>query len=190
MFCFSCLNSTSSPKKLLISKATCCQTATTTGNINLKLPYGNLNFTENCIFPYFFDKKSFFEAKRQLLDRGKIQVIQYTASRMVAIRQPLACAKSLALIIMLDPEVTITHIRENIRQKIQDAGYPTIEKFAYENGLTKSTITRAINGSRNPRLITLIEIANALNINLSELLDLHQIEHNQGKKSKTSNHKK
>lgn len=91
---------------------------------------------------------------------------------------------------MLDPEVTIKHIRENIRQKIQDAGYATIEKFAYENGLTKSTITRAINGSRNPRLITLIEIANGLDINLSELLDLHQIEHNQTKKAKTSSHKK
>ena len=87
---------------------------------------------------------------------------------------------------MLDPEVTIKHIRENIRQKIQDAGYATIEKFAYENGLTKSTITRAINGSRNPRLITLIEIANGLDINLSELLDLHQIEHNQVKKTKNS----
>jgi len=86
---------------------------------------------------------------------------------------------------MLDPEVTIKHIRENIRQKILDAGYATIEKFAYENGLTKSTITRAINGSRNPRLITLIEIANSLDINLSELLDLHQIEFNQGKKTKT-----
>lgn len=91
---------------------------------------------------------------------------------------------------MLDPEVTITHIRENIRQKIQDAGYATIEKFAYENGLTKSTITRAINGSRNPRLITLIEIANGLDINLSELLNLNQIEHNQTKKAKTSSHKK
>ena len=88
---------------------------------------------------------------------------------------------------MLDPEVTIKHIRENIRQKIQDAGYATIEKFAYENGLTKSTITRAINGSRNPRLITLIEIANGLNINLSELLDLRHIEHIQEKKS---NHKR
>ena len=86
--------------------------------------------------------------------------------------------------------MTIKHIRENIRQKIQDAGYATIEKFAYENGLTKSTITRAINGSRNPRLITLIEIANGLDIHLSELLDLHQIEHNQTKKAKTSSHKK
>ena len=85
---------------------------------------------------------------------------------------------------MLDPEVTITHIRENIRQKIQDAGYATIEKFAYENGLTKSTITRVINGSRNPRLITLIEIANALGIHLSELLDLCHIEQIQMKKSK------
>lgn len=78
---------------------------------------------------------------------------------------------------MLDPEVTINHIRENIRKKILDAGYTTVEKFAYENGLTKSTITRAINGSRNPRLITLIDIANALGINLSELLDLYHIEH-------------
>lgn len=77
---------------------------------------------------------------------------------------------------MLDPEVTLMHIRENIRQKIQDAGYATIEKFAHENGLTKSTITRAINGSRNPRLITLIEIANGLDLSLSELLDLHQLE--------------
>lgn len=91
---------------------------------------------------------------------------------------------------MLDPEVTITHIRENIRQKIQDAGYATIEKFAYENNLTKSTITRAINGSRNPRLITLIEIANALNINLSELLDLYLIENSQKRKTKASSSNK
>ena len=109
---------------------------------------------------------------------------------MVAIRQLAAYTKSLALIIMLDPEVTITHIRENIRQKIQDAGYATIEKFAYENGLTKSTITRAINGSRNPRLVTLIEIANALNINLSELLDLCHIENTQTRKTKATSRSK
>ena len=91
---------------------------------------------------------------------------------------------------MLDPEVTITHIRENNRQKIQDAGYATIEKFAYENKLTKSTITRAINGSRNPRLVTLIEIANALNINLSELLDLSHIEKSQAWKTKATSRSK
>ena len=91
---------------------------------------------------------------------------------------------------MLDPEVTITHIRESIRQKIQDAGYATIEKFAYENNLIKSTITRAINGSRNPRLITLIEIANALGINLSELLDLSNIELQPMRKTKARNSKK
>lgn len=143
-----------------------------------------LQFYRNLRFSLLFEKNSFFEAKRQLPDRGKIQTIQYTASRMVAIRQLTAYTKSLALVIMLDPEVTITHIRENIRQKIQDAGYATIEKFAYENNLTKSTITRAINGSRNPRLITLIEIANALNINLSELLDLCHIEHPLARKTK------
>ena len=108
----------------------------------------------------------------------------------VAIRQLYKKVYSLALGNMLNPEVTITHIRENIRQKIQDAGYATIEKFAYENRLTKSTITRAINGSRNPRLVTLIEIANALGITLSELLDLHHIEHQQEKKTKVSGHNK
>ena len=109
-------------------------------------------------------------------------------SNSVAIRQLYEKVYSLALGSMLDPEVTITHIRENIRQKIQDAGYATIEKFAYENRLTKSTITRAINGSRNPRLVTLIEMANALGITLSELLDLRHIEHQQLKKTKVSGH--
>lgn len=104
--------------------------------------------------------------------------------KQVAVWQLFTYTKSLALIIMLDPEATITHIRENIQQKIKDAGYATIEKFAYENNLTKSTITRAINGSRNPRLVTLIEIANALNINLSELLDLCHIEHPLARKTK------
>ena len=108
----------------------------------------------------------------------------------VAVWQLFTQTKSLALIFMLDPEVTITHIRENIQQKIKDAGYATIEKFAYENNLTKSTITRAINGSRNPRLVTLIEIANALNISLSELLDLCHIEHPQVRKTKSSNRNK
>lgn len=171
-----------------MTKSFCCQLAT--NNLNRKLPNGNHNFTEICRFPYFLLKIPFLIAKRQLPDRGKIQIIQYAVSRPVAIRQLLAYTKSLALIIMLDPEVTITHIRENIRQKIQDAGYATIEKFAYENNLTKSTITRAINGSRNPRLITLIEIANALNINLSELLDLCLIEKSQKRKTKATSRNK
>lgn len=164
--------------------------ATNVSNISSWLPNGNFNFTEICVFPYFLIKKSIFEAKRQPLDRGKIQGIHYETSKTVAVWQLIVYTKSLALVIMLDPEVTITHIRENIRQKIQDAGYATIEKFAYENGLTKSTITRAINGSRNPRLITLIEIANALSINLSELLDLCHIEHSQARKVKATSRNK
>ena len=43
---------------------------------------------------------------------------------------------------------------------------------------------------RNPRLITLIEIANALNINLSELLDLCHIESSQKRKTRTSSNNK
>jgi len=130
------------------------------------------------------------KAKRQRLVRCQLQGNPQVTLEQVAVWQLFIYTNSLALVIMLDPEVTITHIRENIRQKIRDAGYATIEKFAYENNLTKSTITRAINGSRNPRLITLIEIANALNINLSELLDLYLIENSQKRKTKASSSNK
>lgn len=146
------------------------------------MPYGNKSFFHS----FSFNTK----AKRQLLDGDNIISFYASVLKLVAVWQLFVQTKSLALLIMLDPEVTIKHIRENIRQKIQDAGYATIEKFAYENGLTKSTITRAINGSRNPRLITLIEIANGLDINLSELLDLYHIENSQKRKTKTSSNSK
>lgn len=141
-------------------------------------------------FPYFLAKIPRFKSQTATASPVHNTGKSTCDLKTVAVWQLITQVKSLALIIMLDPEVTITHIRENIRQKIQDAGYATIEKFAYENGLTKSTITRAINGSRNPRLVTLIEIANALNINLSELLDLCNIEHPQARKTKKTNRNK
>jgi len=76
---------------------------------------------------------------------------------------------------MINPDIVVTHIRSNIQKKIKEAGYPSVERFAYENGLIKTTISRAINGSRNPRLVTLVEIANALEIPLHELLELEKI---------------
>jgi DNA-binding phage protein len=154
-------------------------------NISLRLPNGNFKLAEfSLFFLLLLVVDSLLKAKRQRLVRCQLQGNQQVTLKQVAVWQLFTYTKSLALIIMLDPEVTITHIRENIQQKIKDAGYATIEKFAYENNLTKSTITRAINGSRNPRLVTLIEIANALNINLSELLDLCHIEHPQARKTK------
>lgn len=165
--------------------------ATITSNISLRLPIGNFKLAE---FSLFFLTPACFrlilKAKRQRLVRCQLQGNQQVTLKQVAVWQLFTYTKSLVLVIMLDPEVTITHIRENIQQKIKDAGYATIEKFAYENNLTKSTITRAINGSRNPRLVTLIEIANALNINLSELLDLCHIESSQKRKTRTSSNNK
>ena len=73
---------------------------------------------------------------------------------------------------MIDPELAVAHIRRSILRRIQDAGYPSIERFAFEHGLTKQTISRAINGSRNTRLITLFQIANALEIQIDELMDV------------------
>ena len=77
---------------------------------------------------------------------------------------------------MVNPEIVVAHIRANILRKIEDAGYPSIEKFAFENGLIKTTISRAIKGTRNPRIVTLVEIANGLDMSLQELLELDKIE--------------
>jgi len=85
---------------------------------------------------------------------------------------------------MIDSEILVAHIRENIRRRIKEAGYSSVEKFAFENGLMKTTISRVIKGSRNPRLVTLVEIANALEIPLSELLELDKIESANSRKKK------
>ena len=85
---------------------------------------------------------------------------------------------------MTDSDILVAHIRENIRRRIKEAGFPSIEKFAFENGLMKTTISRVIKGSRNPRLVTLVEIANALGIPLSELLELDKIESANSRKKK------
>lgn len=77
---------------------------------------------------------------------------------------------------MVNPELVVEHIRKTVFAKIKDAGYPSIEKFAFENGLVKTTVSRAIKGTRNPRIVTLVEIANALEIPISELLELDKIE--------------
>jgi gp16 family phage-associated protein len=62
-------------------------------------------------------------------------------------------------------------IRSNIQKEIADAGYRTVELFAHENGLDKSTLSRVLNGSREPRIGTLIRIANALGIPLTQLVE-------------------
>ncbi len=48
--------------------------------------------------------------------------------------------------------------------------YVSIEKFAYENNISKKTIYHIINGDRDPRVSTLIKISSCLNISISELI--------------------
>jgi len=76
----------------------------------------------------------------------------------------------------VDPDLAILHIRRSILRRIQDAGYPSLERFAFDHGLVKTTISRTIKGTRTPRLNTLFEIANALDIHIGELMDLPGLE--------------
>lgn len=62
-------------------------------------------------------------------------------------------------------------IRLNVRNAIAAAGYRTVELFAHEHGLNKSTLSRLLNGNREPKVSTLSSIADALGISLSKLLD-------------------
>lgn len=65
----------------------------------------------------------------------------------------------------------ISLIRNNIRKEIVRAGYKSVELFAYENGLDKSTLSRFFSGQREPRIGTLVRIAHALEIPLKNLMD-------------------
>lgn len=67
-----------------------------------------------------------------------------------------------------DPFATV---RKQIRDLI-DQKYPTIEKFAYENDLSKSTLSRFLNGERKEySVVTLSKIARALGKKITLRLD-------------------
>jgi transcriptional regulator with XRE-family HTH domain len=59
-------------------------------------------------------------------------------------------------------------IRENLRQRILE-GYPSFEKFAYENAIDKTTLSRILNGKREPKISTLHKIVKSLNLTLNDL---------------------
>ena len=90
---------------------------------------------------------------------------------------------------------------ERIKTRILAGGYDTVEQFAFENGISKSTLSEIINGKNNPKVTTLAKIASYLDITLSDLLkgqdiDLWVREESPGYNPKTSkpksgkNHKK
>ena len=59
-------------------------------------------------------------------------------------------------------------IRTNLRRFILEGGYPSVERFAHENAIDKTTLSRILNGKREPRLTTLIKIAECLNLTLND----------------------
>ena len=60
-------------------------------------------------------------------------------------------------------------IRGNLRRRIADSGYPSIERFAHENGIDKTTLSRILSGQREPKISTLFKIAESLNLTLNDL---------------------
>ncbi len=60
---------------------------------------------------------------------------------------------------------------ENIRRRILDGSATgSIELFAHENRIPKSTLSEILNGKNDPRLSTLAKISLGLGIRVSELL--------------------
>jgi len=62
------------------------------------------------------------------------------------------------------------HLRRNIQELISNAGYRSFELFAHENGIDKSTVSRIMAGSREPKVCTLDRIRQALDVDWNALL--------------------
>lgn len=62
-------------------------------------------------------------------------------------------------------------IGERIRGRILASGAKSVERFAHENGIPKSTLSELLNGKNNPRLTTLAKICAGLEISLADLFD-------------------
>jgi len=63
----------------------------------------------------------------------------------------------------------LKHIGERIRRRILDGGYASIELYAHEHRIPKSTLSEILSGKNDPRLTTLAKICSGLEISLSEL---------------------
>ena len=58
---------------------------------------------------------------------------------------------------------------QNLQKLIGKSGYSSVEKFAYENGIDKSALSKILRGERLPRIDTAIRIAEALEVTLNDL---------------------
>ena len=60
----------------------------------------------------------------------------------------------------------------NLRRFISAKGYSSVEKFAYENRLSKGGIGKILQGKRIPRFDTVVNLAKALDVTLNDLYPL------------------
>ena len=68
------------------------------------------------------------------------------------------------------------YVGEKLRQRILKGGYETVELFAHENGIPKSTLSELLSGKNDPRLTTLLKIFSALETTPGEFLKDHEID--------------
>jgi transcriptional regulator with XRE-family HTH domain len=62
----------------------------------------------------------------------------------------------------------LKHFGEKVREKILRKGYASVELFAHENRIPKSTLSEILNGKNDPKLTTVAKICSGLGITLSD----------------------
>jgi transcriptional regulator with XRE-family HTH domain len=60
---------------------------------------------------------------------------------------------------------------EALAKRIEESDYRTVEEFAHVTGVAKSTMSRILHGTTDPRLSTLQKLASALGLNVTQLLE-------------------
>ena len=68
------------------------------------------------------------------------------------------------------------YLGDRLRQRILKSGYETVELFAHEHGIPKSTLSELLSGKNDPRLTTLFKICAALETTPTEFLKDHAID--------------
>lgn len=61
------------------------------------------------------------------------------------------------------------NLRDNARKHIAEQGFKSVDEFARAHDIDKSTLSRMMNGNREPRLSTLLRVSMALGVTIDEL---------------------
>jgi transcriptional regulator with XRE-family HTH domain len=72
----------------------------------------------------------------------------------------------------LDP---YQNLGQAIKRQIEAKGYPTVEGFAHEHAIPKGTLSKIVNGKVDAKYSTLLRIAQALGMNVTDLIPAHPV---------------